>query len=199
MADRNYSVDSMRGFLDMVGEKGLVKRNTAVSWKTAANKVLDDLTPAEKADVRKVDLNTAFTKFENRNGEKYSPASLGQYRARVVTAVGEFLKWVESPAAYKPRSSSRGADDDAAENGKQKRRQQKTSAGARSTASLSHASTASSPTPAPLSTSGLSFAFPIRSDFLAQVVVPRDINVDEARRLGAFILTLAADFKPASS
>jgi hypothetical protein len=28
------------------------------------------------------------------------------------------------------------------------------------------------------------------------VVIPRDLTVEEAKRLGAFLLTLAADFKP---
>ena len=32
---------------------------------------------------------------------------------------------------------------------------------------------------------------------LAQVVVPRDLTVEEAQRMGAFLLTLAVDFKPA--
>jgi hypothetical protein len=40
-------------------------------------------------------------------------------------------------------------------------------------------------------------SYPIREDFLAQLIVPRDITMDEARRLGAFIATLAKDFKPA--
>jgi len=36
----------------------------------------------------------------------------------------------------------------------------------------------------------------MRPDFLAQVVIPRDMKVDEAKRLSRFILTLALDFQP---
>jgi hypothetical protein len=38
--------------------------------------------------------------------------------------------------------------------------------------------------------------YPLRPDRSAQVVVPRDLTVDEARRMGAFLLTLAVDFRP---
>jgi len=39
-------------------------------------------------------------------------------------------------------------------------------------------------------------SFPIRPGFLAQVLVPADLTVDEARRMGAFLLTLAPEFRP---
>jgi len=43
----------------------------------------------------------------------------------------------------------------------------------------------------------MSLDFPLRSDLLAQVVVPRDLTVEEAHRMGAFLETLAIDFRPA--
>ena len=36
----------------------------------------------------------------------------------------------------------------------------------------------------------------MRPDFLAQVVIPRDMKVVEARRFSRFILTLAQDYQP---
>jgi hypothetical protein len=42
----------------------------------------------------------------------------------------------------------------------------------------------------------MALEYPLRSDLLAQVVVPRDLTVEEAQRMGAFLLTLAVDFKP---
>jgi hypothetical protein len=44
--------------------------------------------------------------------------------------------------------------------------------------------------------SGISLDFPLRDDFLAQVIVPRDLKVNEARRLCAFVMTLAGDYEP---
>jgi hypothetical protein len=39
----------------------------------------------------------------------------------------------------------------------------------------------------------------LRPDQLAQVIIPRNLTVEEARRMGAFLVTLAVDFRPASS
>ena len=51
--------------------------------------------------------------------------------------------------------------------------------------------------PSPSTTSaGLSFAFPLRTDFLAQLVLPRDMKTEEAHRLCAFIKALAVDSAP---
>lgn len=43
---------------------------------------------------------------------------------------------------------------------------------------------------------GLPLPFPLRPDFVAQLVVPRDLTTAEAKRLGAFLLTLASDYEP---
>ncbi len=190
--DKDYSFAALTRFLDFVAEKGLVKKNTAVSWKTASGKVLDDLTPAEQEDVRRVDLATAFVKFENRFGGKYSPASLAQYHARARTAMSEFLKWVESPTNYKPRALPK--NDDGEVGGKIPRRQSRLKSNAYSGSGSAQARAPEPGITTPVT--GLSLAFPMRSDFLAQVVVPRDISAEEARRFGAFIMTLAGDYKP---
>jgi len=39
----------------------------------------------------------------------------------------------------------------------------------------------------------LALDYPIRPDFMAQVVVPRNLTMAEARRLEAFIMSLAID------
>jgi len=36
----------------------------------------------------------------------------------------------------------------------------------------------------------LGYRFPLRLDFLAQLVVPRDLTVEEAQRMEAFLLTI---------
>jgi hypothetical protein len=50
--------------------------------------------------------------------------------------------------------------------------------------------------PAPARPDGIALEYPLRPDLLAQVVVPRDLTVEEAHRMGAFLVTLAVDFKP---
>jgi hypothetical protein len=45
---------------------------------------------------------------------------------------------------------------------------------------------------------GIALEYPLRPDLLAHVVVPRDLTVEEARRMGAFLVTLAVDFRASS-
>jgi len=40
---------------------------------------------------------------------------------------------------------------------------------------------------------GLTLDYPLRPDFLAQVVIPRDLTTEEARRMVAFLLALTSD------
>lgn len=42
----------------------------------------------------------------------------------------------------------------------------------------------------PTTTQSLCFSYPLRGDFLAQLVVPRNLTATEAKRLCAFIETL---------
>lgn len=182
----DYSKEALMRFLNYVIEKGLVNVETGKSWRVAVSKLLVDLSPMEETDVRAIDIETAARKFANRNGGSYMPASLTTYRSRVMTAIQEFTNYVNDPASYKPRSL----------NGKPRKSEVKNR-------SVQPAKATSATLPfemqgreAPPVSAGLSLPYPIRTDFLAQVVIPRDLTVEEAKRLGAFLLTLATDFKP---
>lgn len=40
---------------------------------------------------------------------------------------------------------------------------------------------------------GLTLDYPLRPDFIAQVVIPRDLTTEEARRMVAFLLALTSN------
>lgn len=184
----DFSKNALMKFLDTVVAKGLINANTAGGLKAACSRILDDL--ADTDDVRGVDVNTAVVRYNNRNPGALSPNSLAEYQRRVSRAISDFVSWVENPASFKPRA--RGASG---KNG----RKTENAGGQRATATHSDTPhTANAASPAPTST-GLPLSYPLRSDFLAQVVIPRDLTSEEARRLGAFLLTLAADFRPTAS
>jgi hypothetical protein len=42
----------------------------------------------------------------------------------------------------------------------------------------------------------LRLSYPMRDDVLAEIAVPRTMTTEEARRLCAFVMTLAKDFAP---
>ena len=183
----DYSRAALARFIEFVVAKGLVHPATAQGWRVATSKVLEDLTPAESEDVRRIDVEATFKGFLNRYPGRLSPASVGEYRRRVGRAIEEFVRWMEDPGTYGFRSPPRAAKAD--------------------TRRRSETAPASSPSPSrprpsgpvPARPDGIALEYPLRPDLLAQVVVPRDLTVEEARRMGAFLVTLAVDFKPSSS
>jgi hypothetical protein len=189
MSDANYSRAALLKFADDLEKRGLAKSNTAQSLKVAANKILDGLSPDEEADVRKVDVETAVRKFHNKNPGKLSPKSLAEYQRRVSLLIRELVKYNENPTGY--TGIGRGAPT--SNGGKQAKKNEVKRAAEAGGVARVPAFEREQPRPVK---SGLSLDYPLRPDFLAQVVVPRDLKADEARRLCAFVMTLAADFEP---
>jgi hypothetical protein len=152
--------------------------------------VLEELPEDATADVRQLDVEGVFRTFLNRNPGRLSPASVGEYRRRVGRAIEEFVRWVENPGAYgfrgAPRAPRRNGRPRPAANG----------APAGPAAPGRPVAALGSPSPEPAIPDGIALHYPLRADTLAQVVVPRDLTVEEARRMGAFLLTLAVDFRP---
>jgi hypothetical protein len=180
----DYSRDALTRFIDFVVEKGLVNASTAQGWRVATGKVLEELPPDGRADVRQIDVDGVFRAFLNRNPGRLSPVSVGEYRRRVGRAIEEFVKWVENPGGYGVRSAwsarmeARPRPRPRSPGPREQEREPRTEA----------------PRAA-----GIALSYPLRPGFLAQVEVPRDLTVDEARRMGAFLLTLASDFKPGAA
>ncbi|MBE7422139.1 MAG: hypothetical protein HS110_06855 [Zoogloeaceae bacterium] len=184
----DYSKGALLKFLDTVVAKGLMNTNTAGGLKAACLRILDDLADAD--DVRKVDVNTAVIRYNNRNPGILSPNSLAEYQRRVARAIADFVSWTEDPIAFKPRTrGASGKNGGKTENPSSRR----TAAAPREEPTTVHVS------PMVAAMPGLSLNYPLRQDFLAHVVIPRDLTVEEARRLGAFLLTLAADYRPAGA
>ena len=184
----SYSKLSLLTFLDTLADKGLANTNTANSYRVSVNKILGDLSPDEDLDVRRVDVETAVRRFNNRNPGLLSPSSLAEYQRRVTNVIREFVRYTENPAGYKTAGKSTG-----------QKKPEKVAKAKENPKPLqeagSHSSGAQYFTPP---SSGLSLSYPLRPDFLAQIVIPRDMKTDEARRLSAFVMTLATDFAPST-
>jgi hypothetical protein len=107
MSDKDYSIDAFSRFFDHAGEKGLIKRNTAISRKAATNKILAVLDKSELTDLRTLDLDATFERFQNLHGMKYKPDSMQVYMSRARTAVGDFIAYVDNPASFKSSTVQR--------------------------------------------------------------------------------------------
>lgn len=179
-------------FVEMITEKGWINPNTGGGWKAAVTKILGDVDANE--DVRKIDVSTAIRRYNNLHPGELAPASLLQYEKRVKQAIDQYQSYVADPTKYKaparpitatPAKKAEKADKTA----------QRTNS-AVSDAVIIDVSPTQPPQPKPLylaTEANLVMPFPLRSDYLAQVVIPRDMTKAEAQRLCAFIQTLAQE------
>lgn len=185
-AQPDYSRAALARFIEFVVAKGLVHPATAQGWRVATAKVLEELSPTELQDVRTIDVESTFKQFLNRYPGRLSPASVGEYRRRVHRAIEEFVSWMADPGGYAFRPPARPAKADG---------RRRLDAGSESGSPPTRPRQVDHPAlPRP---NNMSLEYPLRSDLLAQVTVPRDLTVEEAQRMGAFLLTLAVDFRPA--
>jgi hypothetical protein len=185
----DYSRAALARFIEFVVAKGLVHPATAQGWRVATAKVLEELSPEEERDVRRIDVEATFKGFLNRYPGRLSPASVGEYRRRVHRAIEEFVTWMGDPGSYAFRPPARPGKADA---------RRRLDAG-EPVPTIAAARARLGERPAHPRANSMSLEYPLRADLLAQVVVPRDLTVEEAQRMGAFLLTLAVDFRPAAA
>lgn len=191
--NKEYSQPELIKFLNYIKDKNLVKSRTVNSWISAVSNLLSDPSETECNDVRTVDIALAVHRAANRPSNTISPSSLRSYRTRTKRAIEEFVSWKSDPANYRPRNFEKPQTQ--SNSGHiSKSRSKNASASVQPNPNGDFAeNSASGDSSQP---SGLSLSYPLRPDFLAHIVIPKDLNQLEARRLGAFILTLSSDYQP---
>ena len=96
-----FSRDGLNDFLDFAGEKGLLKKSTALARKAAVNVVLGILDENEASDLSKVDLQTVIIRHRNLATGKIKPQTLTTYESRTKIAVNDFLEYMKNPSSWK--------------------------------------------------------------------------------------------------
>jgi len=99
--------DNLITFLDFVAEKGLMKRQTAVSYKKACNVILKILDEREANDLSKINLEAVFQRHRNLAAGRILPATLRSYEARTRAAIDGFIEYVKDPSSWKPSVQQR--------------------------------------------------------------------------------------------
>jgi hypothetical protein len=186
MQASSYSKAALTRFLDLAEKQGLFNPNTLGGMRAAMARIFEDAPPEQ--DVREIDIEAAVIRYHNKHPEELSLDSLRTYESRLKRLIIEFVKYVGDPVAYKPYSRVIRAITDRA-------------AATRATEKLLNVTVepatemveieARRATP-----SAMAMQYPLRDNFIAQVVLPRNMTNEEARRLCAFIRTLAVDFSP---
>jgi hypothetical protein len=194
----DFTKSKLIQFLDMAMSKGLVNTNTGGAWKAAVNKILADL--SDDDEVHQLDVHDAVIRYNNRFPGDLTPESLKKYEQRASMAIEQFVSWKTDPMNY--RSPSRGIKSalNGKDEGKAKKKSPATAVNlvqpaAANASTTFHTATLPMVKPAD---PGLQIPFPLRPDFVAQVHIPRNLSVEEAKRLSVFIQALGHD-APVSS
>lgn len=173
----DFSKRALFEFLGMIVDKGLVNPNTGNGWKGAAAKVLEHLSDSD--DVRSVDVTQAVHMYNNRNRHVLAPTSMKQYEIRVVQAIENFVKWSGDKMAYRGPSRQGGSRG---EKGVPKPRNGGSAKPASAQNAVSAPPMIEHPHVITASELRLTVPFPLRSAFIAQLVIPRDMTKEEAKR-----------------
>jgi len=183
-----FSKSSLERFLETAGKQGFFNVNTLSGMKAAVSRILEDVGADD--DVRKIDVEAATRRYHNKHPDDLSLNSLRTYEFRMKRLFDEFAKYTNDPVNYKPynRALTKPVAERALRSDKAKslvlERDQ-------------HFSEVVTFEPvARNGASSMTLPYPLRENFTASVTVPRNMNREEARRLCAFIRTLAADFVP---
>jgi len=184
--DKDYSEAALLNFLDYVSKKGLIKTATAKARKIAATKVLGALDSHEKLDLRSIDRASVFNRFVNKQGHGFTPDSLVTYKSRFNSSLDDFLRYVESPSAFRPGVLSRAARTPKENNESVKKG---VSQGRNAPPSLDGLVNRQQP---PGDPTKITFPVPIRPGVVVMISgLPDDLTNGEAQRIAAVITALA--------
>ena len=182
----DFTKRALIGYLEASIAKGRINANTGGGIRAACNKILEQVNAEE--DIRPFDVAAAIIQYNNRHPGELSGDSLRVYESRVRRAISGFVDSINDPTG-----SNQLVKSSSAKRSKNGLRLEKTTAAKEK--GVEKASPESHPEPirASVTESSLAIPFPLRPTFLAQIVIPRDLTKDEARRLSAFIDALAYD------
>lgn len=190
----DYSKAALFKFVETAERQGLMNSNTAASLRAAAAKLLEDVGDAE--DIRNTDVQAAKIRHHNKHPGDLTPGSLRTYETRLRRLLHQFFQYTEDPTKFKPRSRAASKPNGDREGHTESKGRKRPKATARREVTLLP-SAAELMQPASATSTSLAMSYPLRENFVAQVVLPRNMTSDEARKLCAFIRTLATDFMPA--
>lgn len=154
-------------FWSTASEEGFMNPNTARNYKVAVERVLGVTAGWESVDVRSLDLDGLLEKFRRRYQKEFNPITLNTYEGRFKAAFSSFVRYLDDPERWRTERS----ED-------------------------SHNRLLADPDVARASSrmAGLvAYPFPLRDGRFAYLRLPADLSKAEARRLSAYLNSLAMD------
>lgn len=178
----NKTGKSLLEFWDWSANKGLVNKNTALGLRSAVQKVLEIEDDWESINVAELDVEDLLHRFENLRATDYKPGSLATYKSRFRKAMGMYLDYLSSPSTWRPeiRRRSQTRNGESQEVARKAAGTLECTIGSRSATNTDRATF-------------IEYPFPLRAGCVARFTLPPDLTAAEARRLSAFIASLAVE------
>lgn len=180
MSADKYSAKKFEEFCNYVLEKNLMNKETASSRKVASLKILAALDESDRQDLRILDRELAFTRFQNKSGSQYTPSSLGVYRSRFLMALDNFISFQDNPSAFRPNAARL--------NGKKKEDSQKQKKSTKGIAQPKVAASEHLPLENNFSLENLTLPIPLRPGVIVKIFgLPSDLTADEAKKISTIV------------
>ncbi len=101
MSELNYSREGLLNFLKEAAVSGLMNPAIARSRKTAAQQLLEHVTPDERINLRQLDVDELCSRIHKLDDTSIREEALNLYNARLKSALNDYFIWLESPGEYK--------------------------------------------------------------------------------------------------
>lgn len=102
-----YSAQALLKFLKDAGMEGRINPAAARARRNAVEQLAAELTDAERADVRSLDVDQLAARFHKLDGSSIRSEALALYVQRFRAGLADFLAWRADPAAFQSVSSER--------------------------------------------------------------------------------------------
>jgi hypothetical protein len=95
-----YSVDAMLQFLKQAGMEGRINPAAARARRNAVERLAPELTEAEQADLRCLDVAELAARFHKLEGASIRTETLSLYAERFQMGLSDFLAWSNDPMHF---------------------------------------------------------------------------------------------------
>ncbi|EFC84485.1 hypothetical protein [Parafrankia sp. EUN1f] len=172
-------------FLDMAAQQGDLSAATSSAFKSAVKSVLLVAGDPKSVDIRTLNVNSTFNRFETQYGSGYAPDSLPTYRSRFRRSVAMYLAWLDNDPGWKRADRSTPSRKPANEG--------RVSQGNRSSAESEARPEAAQSAPGPRM---ITYQLPLRPDVIIPLTLPVKLTRADANRIATFVSGLAFDDVP---
>jgi len=171
-------------FLGWTIEKNELVDATASALRTGCLKVLSVEDNWEALDLRATDLDNIINRFKNKHRMDMKDRTREQYEQRFRQSVEMYLKWLDDDPTWKPAQRKKAVPSNGGNGGSKKVTPQAAPASPQPEVPIKQD---------PPQAGMISYPFPIRPGLRGRIELPEDLTAREAKRIAAFISTLAVE------